>query len=83
MSNDVNVTTSKVSFFLDQSQNMSSSGFLTKEQASDWLTYLVYQLEACFLAENHLNSCPDSDLRKTDFRVFIEKSTQINRQVYV
>ena len=24
----------------------------------------VSQLEACFLAGNHLNSCPDSDLRK-------------------
>ena len=38
-------------------------------------SYLFYQLEAYFLAENHLNSCPDSDLRKIDFRVFIEKST--------
>ena len=27
---------------------MSSSGFLPKKQTSDWLTYLVYQLEACF-----------------------------------
>ena len=25
---------------------MSSSGFRHKKQASDWLTYLVYQLEA-------------------------------------
>ena len=27
-------------------------------------TYLFFQLEACFLAKNHLNSCPDSDLWK-------------------
>ena len=27
---------------------MTSSGFLPKKQASDWLIYLVYQLEACF-----------------------------------
>ena len=42
---------------------MSSSGFLPKKQASDLLTYLVYQLEAEILAGNHLNySCPESDL---------------------
>ena len=36
----------KVIFFWDQSQNMSSSTSLQpKKQASDWLTYLVYQLE--------------------------------------
>ena len=29
----------KVSFFWDQSQDMSSSGFPPKKQASDWLTY--------------------------------------------
>ena len=40
-------------FFWDQSQDMSSSGFPPKKQASDWLTYLVYQ-----------NSCPESDLWK-------------------
>ena len=31
------------------------------------MTYLVYQLEACFLAANYLNSCPDSE--KTDFSI--------------
>ena len=31
-----------------------------KNQASDWPTYLVYQLEAYFfVAEKHLNSSPD------------------------
>ena len=40
---------SKVSFFWDQSQDMSSSGFPPKIQASNWLTYLVsYQLEDWF-----------------------------------
>ena len=47
----------KVRFFWNRSQDMSSSG-PAKKQASDWLTYLVYQLEVCFLAGNHLNSCP-------------------------
>ena len=57
--------TTKVSFFWDQSQDNSLSGFLQKKQASDWLTYLVYQLEAClFLVGNHLDSWPDTDLRK-------------------
>ena len=40
--------TTKVSFFWDQSQDNSLSGFLQKKQASDWLTYLVYKLEAFF-----------------------------------
>ena len=35
--------TTKVSFFWDQNQDNSLSGFLQKKQASDWLTYLVYQ----------------------------------------
>ena len=35
-----------------------------QKKAFDWLTYLVYQLEVCFLAGKHLNSCPDMDLRK-------------------
>ena len=36
---------------------MSSNVFLPKKQASDWLTYQFYQLEAwVFLAGNHLNS---------------------------
>ena len=39
-----------VSFFWDQSQDMGSSSFLLKKQVSDYLTYLVYKLEACFLA---------------------------------
>ena len=34
----------KVSFFWDLCQDMSSSSFLPKKQASDWLTHLVYQL---------------------------------------
>ena len=50
----------KVSFFWDQSQDISSRGFPPKIQASDWLTYLFYQLEV----GNNLNSCLDSDLRK-------------------
>ena len=32
----------KVSFFWDLSQDMSSSGFPPKNKASDWLTYLVW-----------------------------------------
>ena len=40
----------KASFFSDQSQHMSSRDFLPKNQASDLLTYLVYQLKACFFA---------------------------------
>ena len=35
-------------FFWDQSQYMSSNDFPPKKQASDWLIYLVYQLEVCF-----------------------------------
>ena len=42
--------TTKVSFFWDQSQDMSSSGFPPNKQASIWLTYLVYQLQACFFS---------------------------------
>ena len=38
-----------VSFFWDLNQDMSSSGLPQKKnQASDWRTYLIYQLEACF-----------------------------------
>ena len=33
---------------------MSLSGFLPKTQGSDWLTYLVYQLEACFFGGKQL-----------------------------
>ena len=44
----------KVSFFWDQSQDISSRGFSPKIQASDWLTYLVYLLEFCFFAEKPL-----------------------------
>ena len=39
-------TITKDSFFWDQSQDMNSSGFPAKKQASDWQIYLVYQLEA-------------------------------------
>ena len=46
---------SKVRFFWDPSQEMISSSLPLKKQPSDWLTYLVYQLKACFLAGNHLN----------------------------
>ena len=52
---DFNSVVTKVSFFWDQSQDMSLSGFPQKKQASDLSGYL---------AENPLNSCPDSDLRK-------------------
>ena len=51
----------KVIFFWDQSQDMSSSSFPPKKQASDWLTYLVYQSEACFFGDKPL---ADLDLRK-------------------
>ena len=44
---------------------MNLSGILPKNQASDWLTYLVDQLEAWYLAGgNSLNSCPDSRAQK-------------------
>ena len=45
---------------------MNLSSFPPKKQGSDWLTYLVYQLEAYFLARNHLYSCPDLELREID-----------------
>ena len=35
----------KVSFFL---RSESGHGFPPKKQASDWMTYLALQLEACF-----------------------------------
>ena len=39
--------------------------WVQKNRTLDWLTsYLVYQLKACFLPGNHLNSCPYWDLRK-------------------
>ena len=42
---------------LSEIWHMSSNVFLPKKQASDWLTYQFYQLEAwVFLAGNHLNS---------------------------
>ena len=47
-SNDSIMSQSKVSFFWDQSQEMSLISFPPKKQASDWLTYLVFQLETCF-----------------------------------
>ena len=37
-----------VSFFRDQSQDMSSSSFLAKKQPSNWLYYLFYQLRGLF-----------------------------------
>ena len=48
----------KVSFFWDQSQD----GFPPKK--GPLIGWPVYQLEACLLTVNHLNSCSDSDLRK-------------------
>ena len=54
----------KSQIFLRSESGYDSRVFPAKKQISDWLTYLVYQLEACFLAGNHLNSCPDVDLRK-------------------
>ena len=32
---------------------MTSNGFQPNKQVSDWLTYLVYKLEACFFDGNH------------------------------
>jgi len=61
---EIELVLTKVNIFLDQSQDMSLSGFPPKKTGSDWLSYLFYQLEACFLAGNHLNSCHESDLRK-------------------
>ena len=46
---------------------MNLSSFPPKKQGSDWQTYyLVYQLEAYFLAGNDLYSCPDLELREID-----------------
>ena len=54
----------KVSFFWDRSQDMSSSGFPQKNKPMisrpDWLA----NQRPGFLVENHLNSCSDSHLRK-------------------
>ena len=49
---------SKVSFFWDPSQDMSSRGFPPKKTG----LYLVNQSGACFFAGNHLSACPDTDL---------------------
>ena len=57
-------------FFWDQSQDMSSSSFPPKKQASDWLTYLVYQSEACFLERNHFLTWI---LEKADFSMYLPK----------
>ena len=54
----------KGSFFWTPKSGHEFKEFPTKKQASDWLTYLVYQLEVQFWAVNHLNSCPDSRSQK-------------------
>ena len=71
--------TTKVSFFWDQSQDMSSSGFPPNKQASIWLTYLVYQLQACFFSGKLLELMSWLGfLEKTDFRyvIFFSSSMQ-------
>ena len=58
----------KVSFFWDQSQDMSSSGFPPKKPSSDLMTYLVYQLKACFFwQEITWTHVLTRILEKTDF----------------
>ena len=44
---------------------MSTSGFPPKKQASDWLTELVDQSGALFLAGKALNICPSCPFQKT------------------
>ena len=46
----------KDSFFWNQSQDTGSSGFLPKKQASDLLTFLVYQLGAWFFGEKSFSN---------------------------
>ena len=58
-----------------------SCGFSPKIQASDWLTYLVYQLEACFLVGNNLNSCLDSDLRKLTLVYVLPSNHQLKIKI--
>ena len=55
---------SKVSFFWDPSQDMSLSGFPTKNRPLIGRAERSANQRLIFLAGNHLNSCPDSDLRK-------------------
>ena len=50
----------KVSLFWDH----EFKWFPTKKQASDLLTYLVYQLEACFIGEKPLELMSWPELRK-------------------
>ena len=70
--------TPKVSFFWDPSQDKISSGFPSKIQAFDWLTHLVYQIEACYLSGKKLELiCWPGSQRKTDFSYL---STYIARQ---
>ena len=58
----------KVSFFWDQIQDMSLSGFPLKEQSTDWLIFLVYQLEAFFWQETTWTHVLTQISEKTDFR---------------
>ena len=68
----------KVSFFWDPSQDMSSSSFPTKKTALlIGRLYRSANQRPAFLAGNHLNSCPDSDVRKTDFNTPIPYCTKV------
>ena len=51
-------------FFWDQSQDMSSSSFPPKNRPLIGRPDRSANQRIVFLAGNHLNSCPDSDLRK-------------------
>ena len=53
----------KGSFFWDQIQDMSSSG-LPIRKVSDWLTYLVHQLDACVFWRETTWSHVLTDVRK-------------------
>ena len=60
----------KVNFFWDPSQDMNLSCFPPKIQASDWLTQLVYKLEAWILVGNNLHTFEQNLTQiseKTDF----------------
>jgi len=52
------------SVFLRSKLEHEFKWFAAKNQASDWLNLLVYQLEAWLLAENSLNLCPDFGFQK-------------------
>ena len=54
----------KLVFILRSETGHELEWFPTKKTDLLLKAYLVYQLKACFLARNYLNTCPDLDLRK-------------------